>query len=147
MEFIKLRNDRGLKFPLVRVSFLKNKLNIHEADEFNEKWRGVADIINFQTMNEVPDVDTGLLIDDNVIPEKGCTFPFKQLVVDHLGNIQPCCKLDGKKLIVGNIKDMSLQEAWDSEKFKGLRKMHADGTWVNFKTCYECMVPGKKFKT
>lgn len=146
MEFIKLRNSQNKQFPLVRVSFLKNAINIHEKDDFQKRWEGKADMINFQTMNEVPDMETGLLVDKTVMPEKGCNFPFKQLVVDHLGNIQPCCKLDGKKLIVGNIKDMTLKQAWNSKKYKKLRQMHKDGSWVNHKICYECMLPGQKFE-
>ena len=146
-EFIKLRNSENKEFPLVRVSFLKNSLNIHEAPDFEKEWSGVADIINFQTMNEVPDMETGLLIEESIIPEKGCNFPFKQLVVDHLGNIQPCCKLDGKKLIVGNIKDMTLKEAWNSDKYKRLRELHKGDGWKQHPVCFKCMVPNYKEKT
>ena len=146
MKLIDLRNKNKQTFPLIRVSFLKNAINIHEKEDFKKRWQGKADIINFQTMNEVPDVTTGLLIEKTNMPEKGCNFPFKQLVVDHLGNILPCCKLAGKKLTVGNIKNMTLQQAWNSEKYVHLRKIHKNGDWINFKTCYECMLPDKKFE-
>ena len=142
-EFIKLRNSQGKKFPLVRVSFLKNSINIHEKEDFEKQWANIADIINFQTMNEVPDVKTGLLVEKSIIPDKGCSFPFKQMVVDHLGNIQPCCKLEGKKLIVGNIKKMSLKEAWNSKKFTNLRKIHKNNDWKKHSICYKCMVPNE----
>ena len=94
-------------------------------------------------MNEVPDVKTGLLVEKSIIPDKGCSFPFKQMVVDHLGNIQPCCKLEGKKLIVGNIKKMSLKEAWNSKKFTNLRKIHKNNDWKKHSICYKCMVPNE----
>lgn len=146
MDFIKLRNDNGLEFPLVRVSFLKNAINIHEEKEFRKKWEGVADIINFQTMNEIPDMETGLLVEESPEPEKGCSFPFKQLVVDHLGNIQPCCKLAGKKLIIGNIKDMTLEQAWNHEQSVALRQAHKTDEWKKHPVCYDCMCPNAKPK-
>lgn len=145
-KFVELRNSKGMQFPLVRVSFLKNSLNIHEAEEFKEIWEEKVDIINFQTMNEVPDRETGLLIEKTPYVEKGCTFPFKQLVVDHLGYIQPCCKLDGKKLQLGNIKTMSLKEAWNSKKIKHLRKIHSTDEWRNHPVCYKCMVPSEEME-
>ena len=85
LAFIKERNELGQQFPLVRVSFLKNQINIHEEAEFTQFWTGKADLIAFQKMNEVPDKDTGLTIADVDMPTKGCDFPFKQLVIDDDG--------------------------------------------------------------
>jgi radical SAM protein with 4Fe4S-binding SPASM domain len=140
-KFVELRNSKGMRFPLVRVSFLKNSINIHEAEEFKEIWEEKVDIINFQTMNEVPDKETGLLVEKTPYVKKGCTFPFKQLVVDHLGYIQPCCKLDGKKLQLGNISNMTLKEAWNGDKIKHLRKIHSTDEWRKHPVCFKCMVP------
>lgn len=139
-RFIEMRNDKGLSFPLVRVSFLKNALNISEAEDFRRQWSGIADIITFQTMNEVPGEDTGIALDAPE-PQQGCQFPFKQLVVDHLGNIQPCCKLAGKDLVVGTIDDMTLAEAWNHPKFVELRRMHAANEWKGHPVCGPCMMP------
>lgn len=140
-RFIEMRNGRGLRFPLVRVSFLKNAKNIHEADEFLDQWENVADIVSFQAMNEVPGQDTKLTLPVSRDTDSGCPFPFKQLVVDHKGNVQPCCKLAGKSLVVGNVDHMSLREAWDSESLRELRAMHKDGRWRTHPVCGPCMNP------
>ncbi len=132
------RNKRGIAYPLVRVSFLKNKSNIHEADLFAEQWTDVADVITFQTMNEVPGKDTGLTIKRQEKPQS-CSFPFKQLVIDSEGDILPCCKLYGKFLALGNIKSMSLFEAWNSQAMQDLRKAHATDTWESISTCKTCL--------
>lgn len=141
IKFVEERDASGQRFPLVRVSFLKNRLNIHEANEFQEIWEERVDIIHFQKMNEIPDQDTGLTLVDTETVTKGCTFPFKQLVVDHKGNILPCCKLGGKKLTLGNIESMSLSEAWNGDKMKALRGVHKDGRWVDHPVCAQCMYP------
>lgn len=140
-KFLELRNEHKLQFPLVRVSFLKNAANIHEAEAFQTYWEEKVDIISFQTMNEVPDQTTGLLLDAEQKTTGGCSFPFKQLVVDHNGTILPCCKLAGRSLPLGNIATMTLKEAWNSKRIKQLRKIHRTDEWRQHPVCFKCMVP------
>ena len=139
LAFIKERNETGQQFPLVRVSFLRNQINKHEEKAFQEFWQDKADLIAFQKMNEIPDRKTSLTIADAEMPSKGCDLPFKQLVIDDDGEILPCCKLAGKKLPIGNIDTMTLQEAWDSSKMKQLRSIHSSKEWQNHDVCRNCM--------
>tara|TARA_R110002020_G_scaffold275440_1_gene490639 strand:+ start:90 stop:1082 length:993 start_codon:yes stop_codon:yes gene_type:complete len=140
LKFIEERNQKGLRYPLVRVSFLRNKLNIHEEDDFVTFWQGKADMIGLQKMNELPDQDSGILLDASKGSEsKGCTFPFKQLVIDYEGDILPCCKMGGKKLALGNIKDMSLRGAWESDEMESLKKSHAENRWHENPVCRRCL--------
>lgn len=140
-ELITLRNESGASFPLIRVSFLKNSVNIHEALDFFDQWKGKADLIAFQTMNELPSHSTGLAIESFANPTP-CDFPFKQLVIDHEGNILPCCKLPGRELKIGNIDTMTIKEAWQSSKMKDLRAMHKEGRWAESKICQACLTNG-----
>jgi radical SAM protein with 4Fe4S-binding SPASM domain len=135
-SFIEERNALGREWPKVLVSFLINKNNEHEREAFLQQWTGVADIISFQRMNEVPEQNTGLTL-DYPEPDAGCKFPFKQLVVDHLGNIMPCCKLAGKKLSLGNVDHVSLATAWSY--MQHLRDKHAGEAWRDFETCRNCL--------
>jgi len=140
MGFIKRRNERGLQFPLVRVSFLRNKINQHEEKEFDKKWRNVVDIITYQKMNDLPDLDTGITVESSNGNNDGCSFPFKQLVVDNEGDILPCCKMGGKKLALGNIKNMTLKKAWSSDKMKNLRDIHKNNKWRDNPICKRCIL-------
>ena len=137
-RLVERRDELGLEFPKVRVSFLKNKINEHEAKLFEEQWIDVVDVITFQTMNKVPGIVTGLTLFENEKP-KPCSFPNKQLVVDSSGDILPCCKLWGKELAIGNIADMTLKEAWKSEKMESLRKAHAENNWEMISACRNCL--------
>jgi radical SAM protein with 4Fe4S-binding SPASM domain len=137
-SLIQTRNSLNMSFPLVRVSFLKNAINIHEALDFFDQWKDTADLITFQTMNNVPDTETGLSIESFAEP-KPCDFPFKQLVVDHEGNILPCCKLPGRKLKIGNIKSMSIQQAWQSDKMQDLRSQHSSENSTLNPICRACL--------
>ena len=140
LSLIKERNESGMEFPIVRVSFLKNQINIHESEEFEIFWKDKADIIAFQKMDEVPDIKTNLTIKNVSASEDGCQFPFKQMVIDSDGDILPCCKMFGKKLVLGNIKDNTLEEAWNSEKMKELHLIHSNGEWINSEICRNCIL-------
>ena len=91
-------------------------------------------------MNDLPDVDTGITIDSSNGNNDGCSFPFKQMVIDNEGNILPCCKMGGKKLALGNIKNMSLKEAWNSKKMNQLRYIHKTNKWKDNPVCRRCIL-------
>jgi radical SAM protein with 4Fe4S-binding SPASM domain len=139
LEFVSERNRRGLRYPLVRVSFLRNALNAHEEEAFREFWEGKVDMLSFQKMNDLPDLDSGITIEDSGAKSRGCTFPSKQLVVDSEGNILPCCKMGGQKLALGNIENMTLREAWSSEKMLDLQLMHRENRWEENPICKRCI--------
>jgi radical SAM protein with 4Fe4S-binding SPASM domain len=139
IELIKDRNERGQQFPLIRVSFLENKLNYHEKADFKNFWEGVADLIAFQKMNEVPNTESGLILNPDHLPEDGCQFPFKQLVVDAEGDILPCCSMHGKSMPLGNIQNMTLKQAWNSPQMKELQDAHQTDRWKQIDICRECM--------
>lgn len=138
VNLVEERNALGLEFPKVRVSFLKNALNQGEEKAFEDFWQDKVDVIAFQKMNEVPDRDTGLMVETES-EQQGCQFPFKQLVVANDGSILPCCKLYGRKLSLGNIADTTLKQAWDSPKMKNLREIHKSGEWRNHEICRACI--------
>ena len=64
-RLVEKRDQLGMEFPKVRVSFLKNKINEHEAELFEQQWIGIVDVITFQTMNKVPGIVTGLTLFEN----------------------------------------------------------------------------------
>ena len=139
-SLIEERNKMGLEFPIIRVSFLKNSLNIHGAQDFEDFWSDKADLIAFQVMDEVPDLETNLTIKKENVSDEGCQFPFKQLVITTHGDILPCCKMSGMKLKIGNIDKITLTEAWESKFMKNLQKQHQGTGWKHNKICADCIL-------
>ena len=43
----------GLKLPLTRVSFVALRENVHEVDQFIEKWIDVVDSVEIQKENSI----------------------------------------------------------------------------------------------
>jgi len=138
LRLIRIRNERNLQYPLVRVNFLKNQLNINEEEEFIDFWRGKADMIIIQEMNELIDHESGIFIDTEKKDYK-CSFPFKQLVVDARGRILPCCCMNGIDLQIGHIDTMTLKEAWTTPKIQELRELHKNGDYKTNPICKRCI--------
>tara|TARA_R110002050_G_scaffold12524_5_gene41050 strand:- start:2221 stop:3192 length:972 start_codon:yes stop_codon:yes gene_type:complete len=138
LKFIEIRNSLNLSYPLVRVNFLKTTLNINQEKQFIKFWKGKADIIIIQEMNEVIDNKSDLFIKNDKSNYK-CSYPFKQLVVDAQGRILPCCCMNGVELQIGSIKEMSLKEAWNSKKMRDLRDLHKKGDYKSNPICKRCI--------
>ena len=138
LRLIEIKKELGLEYPLVRVNFLKNKLNLEEEKDFIKFWDDKADMIIIQEMNELIDNESGIFIKTDK-PDYKCSFPFKQLVVDAQGRIMPCCCMNGVDLQLGTIKEMSLKEAWNGDKIKALRELHKNGNYRENNTCKRCI--------
>ena len=105
-------------FPIVRVSFVIQPENKNEVDEFYCKWENKVDVIDFQKL--IDHTKKNQSVDDFIF--KKCQGPFTTLAVTCEGEIIPCCSEYGKELSLGNLKDMSIIEAWNCEKMQMLRK-------------------------
>lgn len=64
-----------------------------------------------------------------VIPEHGvCQDLLNRLTIDRYGNVSICVRLDiNGELRLGNIKDMTLDQAWNSEKRLKIKELHITG--------------------
>jgi len=137
LNFIAVRNEMNLRYPLVRVNFLKNKLNESEESEFINYWSDKADMVIIQEMYETIDKISNIFI-PGTNKNFRCSFPFKQLVINHQGDILPCCTMHGLKMIIGNVCTMTMYEAWNSFRMKTLREIHRTGRYDLNPVCNYC---------
>ena len=134
-EFIRIRNQMGLKVPIVRVSFVVTELNDHEKDLFVQKWASLTDYIEFQDcvdhsrIDSLPDFETGSF---------HCQYPFQSSVVTANGNIQPCCSFYAKHLVFGNIlQGDTIGQVFNSPRNEQLRQSFRKGTGYSV-VCKNC---------
>lgn len=73
----------------------------------------------------------------NIEYKKRCNQMYRRLVVSWNGDIYPCCIAykEPKELRLGNIKDMTLRQAWNGYKLKKLRKLKKQNKLVYCQTC------------
>lgn len=136
-QLLRIREERGSVLPLVRVSFVIQEDNREEQEEFFNKWKDKVDIIDYQCLIDYKDLDN--LVETDELPETDfqCVNPFRTLVIDYEGNIFPCSSDYAYHMPVGNIMQMSLKEAWNSEKMKNLRTSILERSLC--KVCRNCI--------
>ncbi len=132
-DFLKTRKKKKSSFPLLRVSFVKQKENEDEIEAFISKWQDKVDIIDIQEMCDFSNLDE---LEEFPYVKYKCQAPFTTLSLDCAGNIYPCCTFYRKYLCLGNIKDITLMDAWNSNKIQELRNSIVKGELC--KACRNC---------
>ena len=67
-----------------------------------------------------------------------CISPFSTLEILYDGTV-PLCGCDYKPTVVlGNVKNNSLKEIWNNEKFKQMRDLHSSGNRNKISICVGC---------
>lgn len=140
-RFLELRRSKGVRLPLLRITFVILPDNMHEQDEFVRFWQDKADYISFQsyvphTKEDRDAVLAGSTEGDSV--GQRCSQPFERLLIDVAGNVFPCCAPLGRRLQIGSIKEQSLQQIWDSDRMLTLRRNLAANCLENEPSCAIC---------
>jgi radical SAM protein with 4Fe4S-binding SPASM domain len=138
VRFARMKHERRSKIQVV-AQMVRMPGNAHEADEFRRFW------------SQVPGVDQVRVKQDEtnlVQPEarhsasKGrrCHYLWRgAMYVKHDGRVYPCCQsymLDGAP--VGDLRHQSLQEVFNSDDMRHLRKLHAAGCGAEVDMCSRC---------
>ena len=132
-NFLKIRKEKNKNLPLIRVSYVLQDENREELKMFINKWKDKVDIIDIQEEIDFSNIND-LKEYPNIIYR--CDAPFTTLSLDCEGNIYPCCTFYRKYLKLGNIKDMTLMEAWNCPEMQQLRKEIKCGKLC--KACRNC---------
>jgi len=86
----------------------------------------------------LPDLNVGALKEPMKRP---CFYPFYQVLVDFDAAVMLCPHDWGKKIVVGNLKDNTIHELWDSRTMRRVRRSLAAND-RNFAPCDLCDVDG-----
>lgn len=132
--FLEERKRRGVRLPIVRVSFIDMKNTREEQVPFVRYWEDKVDFIDIQTF---ADFNTDMVVapDLNSPKKWDCGSPWSRLAVRASGDILPCCSFFGCNIPVGNIKDMSIEEAWTSDTLHNIRYGVLHDTLHNCSIC------------
>ena len=133
--FEKKKQKRSL-LPFVRVSFCVMPENRMEMEAFFQKWKDKVDIIDYQQLVDYSDMKVKANLPDT---DRKCAEPFDRLMIDCHGEIYPCCVEWGRYMPLGNVRDISIEEAWNGEKMSQLRESIKSGRPCDI--CKSCMAP------
>ena len=148
-DFLDIRKDLGKKLPKIRLSFVISKINQHEYNEFVKYWENKVDSLGIQHVQnpfgegKFEDKTRGnhfMIENKNSKPSKfHCSEPFKRLTLRSNGDVLPCCSFFAVDMIVGNWKNTSLEEIWNSQKMRELREIHKKGEYYENRVCKNCV--------
>jgi len=144
-NFLNIRSKRNSVFPLLRVSFVKMNINKHEVKAFTNYWKDYADYFSLQ---EVINYDMNLpntAIKFNEKSEKDgfrCDKPFLRMFMRYNGGFYPCFPLNlpgFDDFSLGNIKNNTIKQAWDSQFENYLRDLHKKRCYKDNEVCHQCV--------
>ena len=66
-----------------------------------------------------------------------CEYPWLSLSIMADGNVVPCTQISNHEIVLGNVKENTLEEIWNGKKYQELRKMHITGKFSKGHKCNE----------
>lgn len=72
---------------------------------------------------------------------KPCFQLWNMCVISCSGRVAPCCKDVFFELLLGNIKNMTIEEMWLGKRLEDIRLAQIKGEFDKYKICAECMCP------
>ena len=142
-SFLKLRRQSGQDLPLLRVSFVRTAVNLHQREEFEDLWHQKADYVSIQEYADLlgtPE-SRALFPDDRTRTTTfKCPDPFQRLALFVNGDLFGCCSDHGRTYPWGNANVDRIEDVWHSEAAKELREIHRHNRWYDHPACRECGV-------
>jgi len=147
-RFLEIRKEMGSKTPLLKLTFLKMSINIHELDDFIAYWEDKADLFSIQNLHNP---FKGDLLEkkneyfvggtpDQPAEAPRCPSPFQRMTVRANGDVLPCCNFRAAEdLVVGNAHQTELQTVWNSDEMNNLRTIHKEQRYAENPVCKACV--------
>lgn len=138
-RFLDLKKKLKKKKPELRITMIRTKLIEPDVEKIREYWgkRGVHVSIRPMSNRANPQIAALDISAKPLEPFYWCVRPMEQAYVNVRGELLLCCNDWEQTTILGDLKTQSLEEAWNSEKYKEIRKRILEGR-VKGLLCEEC---------
>ena len=133
-NLVRLRNERGLKRPLVRTQMVKMPANEREVEDFVRMW---LPINNRVAVNALMDM-TGSKKEE--VEHFSCPQIWQRLMICWDGHVRMCCGDWYGKFPLDDVKKTSVYDIWHGEKLNRIRKLHTEGNFNKISVCAHCDV-------
>lgn len=122
------------------VSFIVQEENREEAEMFQRFWEPLAD---FVIMRRLHSAGSKIKQDETATQNSPaerypCPHPFKRLAVNFNGSISYCAHDWDDSAVLGNIREMSIAQAWRSPALTQLRLCLLEGRPIPDTACGQC---------
>jgi len=133
----KIRRDRGVDFPKIRIqAVMLDEIKAHWA-EYLKLWQPLADELGYlDAREEGPGIDHRGLTGN-----WACPFLWQRMVILCDGSLLPCLMHgieDLSLMSLGNVKDLDIKTAWQSQRCDLYRGLHREGRSHKIEACDRC---------
>lgn len=143
---LKLKKEKGLKKPEITLQIIKMNNTNREIKAFVNKWKNYADVLDIKQVHDFAgqvEIETNkgnwaVGLDKHDLPRLPCAWLWYKAIVLQNGDVVICCFDYDGKVIVGNIKDTSMKEIWNSPKMKAIRRLHLKRDFGKIPLCNNC---------
>lgn len=130
----------GLSGARISLRIIRLNANSERIEDFRRFWesRGLqVEVREFFPWTEKELTALGIV--KKYPPFMPCPFPWQYLVVQWDGTVVPCCRDYNGVNPMGNVRESSLKEIWNSERYADFRAQHRTGDYGGNDFCRNCM--------
>lgn len=139
LSFIRLRDRLGQEKPIVILSYVEFEMNKRETTQYISKWKNVVDYVSIsQIHNWAGDVKVSNISNSTEV-RYPCRLLWTDMVVNWNGDVPLCCIDYEGKLILGNVKTLSLKEIWSGKQLMKIREHHKNREFDKISLCARCL--------
>lgn len=124
----------------VVVRMIEIGINKDQVNEFKKRWEEKnieVEVRQFFPWGEKDMVELGVF--EKYPPAMPCPFPWQYLVVQWNGDVVSCCRDYNAAITLGNVKESSLKEIWNSSRYQDFRQQMATGEFRDNPICSPCL--------
>ena len=146
LHYKKLHNSEG---PWVSMTYVHTNETEEEIEAYKEKWRDRVNHFHispqFDYIGRAPIRQTQQQVNSEGIMDRDqserlpCRQLWLRLVVLSNGELVPCSQNIDGELSIGNIRDMTIAEAWQGDKMAELRMQHLVNRIPKSCVCSSCI--------
>lgn len=126
----------------IRIRMVELDENVDEREGWLRYWRaqtGDRDKVQLMPMHTW----SGKIADEKreqieFYSDKPCVSVFSSFTINYDGKVQLCDSDIEQQEIMGDVKEKSIKEIWQGEKFEAVRRWHANAARNNVKICQGC---------
>ncbi|GAX62909.1 molybdopterin cofactor synthesis protein MoaA [Candidatus Scalindua japonica] len=141
-SFFDKREKMRLDRPFVRVKIMEfDEISKDEIREFFKKWNGIADEVQVTGIHSWSGEIGGVAVTDEASPVRyPCVIMWYALVINWNGESTVCSVDWNTEIKIGDAKNQSIHEIWNSRELKDARKSQIDKCYDKYHVCKDCVV-------
>ena len=139
-KFKQIRDEKDLLSPLIKTNFIEFPgITSEEIKSDLEFGLTLSDCVGFQEyIDPTCTIGENKKYSDGYISKFVCQQPFTRLAIAEDGTVSPCCLDHTFELSIGNIKNKTLFEFWNSKEMEIMREKQKSGKFFEIPRCRNC---------